>query len=43
MFGDFPLTTALLDRLTHHSHILVFNGVSHRFREFLRRLEGGEE
>ena len=40
VFGDPALTTALLDRLTHHSHILVFEGESHRFRERLSRLEG---
>jgi len=27
------LAAALLDRLTHHSHMLVFEGESHRFRE----------
>lgn len=30
---DAPLTTALLDRLTPHSHILLFEGESYRFRE----------
>lgn len=33
VFGDAALTTALLDRLTHRSHILVFEGESYRFRE----------
>jgi DNA replication protein DnaC len=33
VFGDPVLTAALLDRLTHHSHILVFEGESYRFRE----------
>ena len=33
VFGDALLTAALLDRLTHHSHILVFEGQSYRFRE----------
>lgn len=28
VFGDLVLTAALLDRLTHHSHILVFEGES---------------
>ena len=33
VFGDPVLTAALLDRLTHHSHILVFEGESYRFSE----------
>jgi len=33
VFGDAALTTALLDRLTHRSHIVVFTGESYRFRE----------
>lgn len=35
VFGDPALTTALLDRLTHHSHILLFDGESYRFRQTL--------
>jgi DNA replication protein DnaC len=35
VFGDPALTTALLDRLTHHSHILLFDGDSYRFRQTL--------
>lgn len=34
---DTTMTTTLLDRLTHHSHILVFEGESYRFRESQRR------
>jgi DNA replication protein DnaC len=34
---DPVLTAALLDRLTHHSHILVFEGESYRFRESKKR------
>jgi DNA replication protein DnaC len=37
VFGDPVLTAALLDRLTHHSHILVFEGESYRFRESKKR------
>jgi len=33
VFGDATLTAALLDRFTHHSHILLFEGESYRFRE----------
>lgn len=34
VFGDERLTSALLDRLTHHAHILEFTGAeSYRFRE----------
>ncbi|MFP3390362.1 IS21-like element helper ATPase IstB [Brevibacillus sp. SIMBA_040] len=37
IFGDPALTTALLDRLTHHSHILLFDGESYRFRQTIER------
>jgi DNA replication protein DnaC len=33
VFGDERLTAALLDRLTHHAHILEVVGESYRFRE----------
>ena len=33
IFGDERLTAALLDRLTHHAHILELVGESFRFRE----------
>jgi DNA replication protein DnaC len=39
VFGDERLTGALLDRFTHHCHILEFNGDSYRFRESLREKE----
>jgi DNA replication protein DnaC len=39
IFGDEALTGALLDRLTHHSHIIEVNGDSYRFKESLRRKE----
>lgn len=38
VFGDPTLTTALLDRLTHHAHVFVFNGESFRFRESQKRI-----
>jgi len=39
VFGDERLTGALLDRLTHHCHVLEFNGDSYRFKESLRQRE----
>ena len=33
IFGEEKLTAALLDRLTHHAHILELIGESYRFRE----------
>lgn len=36
VFGDERLTAALLDRLTHHAHIIELVGESFRFRERLR-------
>lgn len=43
VFGDATLTTALLDRLTHRSHVLLFQGESYRFRERCDRQEKEEE
>lgn len=37
MFGSERLTGALLDRLTHHDHILEMNGDSYRLAESKRR------
>jgi DNA replication protein DnaC len=33
VFGDETMTVALLDRLTHRSHVLMFNGESYRAKE----------
>jgi DNA replication protein DnaC len=41
VLGDNKLTAALIDRLIHHSHILVFSGPSHRLEESVRRQKGG--
>ena len=48
VFGDAKLTTALLDRLGHHSHILTTRGPSYRSRNSARQdgtsiLESGRE
>jgi len=40
VFGSEQLTGALLDRLTHHAHILTMNGESFRFRESMNKKEG---
>lgn len=39
IFGDERMTAALLDRLTHRSHILVMEGESFRFRQSLKQHE----
>jgi DNA replication protein DnaC len=36
-FGSARLTGALLDRLTHHVHILEMNGESYRLKDSKRR------
>jgi DNA replication protein DnaC len=40
VFGDATLTAALLDRLTHHAQILLFQGESYRFRESRQHHQG---
>lgn len=37
VFGDETMTVALLDRLTHRSHVLLLHGESYRLRESRRR------
>jgi len=41
VFGDAKLTTALLDRLGHHSHILTTRGSSYRSRNRERKEDTG--
>jgi len=41
IFGNDKLTAAMIDRLIHHSHILVFSGPSHRLEESVLRQKGG--
>lgn len=41
VFGDTKLTAALIDRLIHHSHIVVFSGPGHRLEESIRRQKKG--
>lgn len=41
VFGDNRLTAALIDRLIHHSHIVIFTGESHRLQESMRRQRNG--
>jgi DNA replication protein DnaC len=38
VFGDETMTVALLDRLTHRSHVLLLNGESYRLKESRRRM-----
>ena len=37
VFGSERLTAALLDRLTHHAHILELLGELHRFRQRMQQ------
>lgn len=37
VFGDNRLTAALIDRLIHHSHILIFSGESYRLTQSMSR------
>jgi len=41
VFGDSKLTAALIDRLIHHSHIVVFSGPGHRLEESMKRQRRG--
>ena len=35
IFGDNRLTTALVDRLVHHAHVVAFTGESYRLKNAL--------
>ena len=37
IFGDDRLTAALIDRLIHHPHILIFSGQSFRLKQSMSR------
>ena len=41
VLGDDKLAAAMIDRLIHHSHILVFSGPSHRLEESMQRQRKG--
>jgi DNA replication protein DnaC len=41
VFGNDKLTAAMIDRLIHHSHILVFTGPGHRLEESMKRQRKG--
>ena len=43
VFGNDKFTAAMIDRLVHHSHILVFSGPGHRLEESMRRQKKGGE
>ena len=43
MFGDDRLTAALIDRLIHHSHIVIFSGESYRLRQSILHQKSGKE
>lgn len=42
VFGDNRLTAALIDRLIHHSHIVIFSGESYRLTQSIRRQKSFE-
>jgi len=41
VFGNDKLTAAMVDRIIHHSHILVFSGPGHRLEESIQRQKKG--
>lgn len=43
VFGDNRLTSALVDRLVHHAHIVAFTGESYRLKNALSSVKAPEE
>ena len=43
VFGDNRLTAALVDRLIHHSHIVIFSGESYRLTQSMNRQRAAKE
>jgi len=43
VLGDDRLTAALIDRLIHHSHIVIFSGESYRLTQSINRQQNGRE
>ena len=43
VFGDNRLTAALIDRLIHHSHIVIFSGESYRLKQSMNRQRANKE
>jgi DNA replication protein DnaC len=41
VLGNNKMTAALIERIIHHSHLLVFTGPSHRLEESIKRQKGG--
>ena len=41
IFTDDQMAAAMIDRLIHHSHILVFSGPGHRLEESMQRQRKG--
>jgi DNA replication protein DnaC len=39
VFGNATMTVAVLERLTHRSHVLLFNGESYRLRDSRSRIQ----
>ncbi|MGE5496411.1 MAG: ATP-binding protein [Burkholderiales bacterium] len=43
VFGENRLTAALIDRLIHHSHIVIFTGESYRLTQSMQRQQARKE